>query len=92
MNGLEPMAPRLATKLSISMPESECTPTSPNACTEAPGRIPVLFEYGEDVAALNLPAGSQARVAIYTESFQVFAILRKILLRINSWENYIFMP
>ena len=58
----------------------------------ASGRIPVVLEYGDDVAALNLPAGSQANVAIYTESFQMFAILRKILLRIKSWENYIFVP
>jgi multidrug resistance efflux pump len=58
----------------------------------APGRIPVVFSYGEDVASLRLPAGSQATVAVYTERMHALQIARKILLRIKSWENYIFMP
>lgn len=58
----------------------------------APGRIPVVFSYGEDVAALRLPAGSQATVAVYTERMHALQIVRKILLRIKSWENYIFVP
>lgn len=58
----------------------------------APGRIPVALEYGEDVAALKLPAGAQATVAIYTENLHALAIVRKILIRIKSWENYIFLP
>lgn len=58
----------------------------------APGRIPVVFEYGADVEALGLPGGAQATVAIYTEHLHVLAFLRKIVLRIKSWENYIFLP
>jgi multidrug resistance efflux pump len=56
----------------------------------APGHIPVIFEVGEDVAALNLPAGSQASVAVYTHYIHAMAIVRKIILRIKSWENYVF--
>ncbi len=56
------------------------------------GRIPVLFEYDDEVAALNLPAGSLVTVAIYTERVHFLAIVRKILLRVKSWENYIFIP
>ena len=59
---------------------------------KAPGRIPVVFSYGEDVASLRLPAGSQATVAVYTERMHALQIVRKILLRIKSWENYIFVP
>ena len=55
----------------------------------APGQIPVLFEYGEDVAALNLPVGSQATVAIYTHHLHALSFLRMIILRIKSWENYV---
>jgi hypothetical protein len=58
----------------------------------APGRIPVVFDYGTDVADLNLPGGAQATAAIYTENVHVLAIVRKIILRIKSWENYIFLP
>lgn len=56
----------------------------------APGRIPVTFEYGDDVAALDLPVGSQASVAVYTHHFHAMSLVRKIILRIKSWENYVF--
>ena len=56
----------------------------------APGRIPVIFEVGDDVTALNLPVGSQATVAVYTHHFHAMSIVRKIILRMKSWENYVF--
>ncbi len=58
----------------------------------APGRIPVVFEYGADIEALGLPGGAQATVAIYTEHLHALAFLRMIVLRIKSWENYLFLP
>lgn len=57
---------------------------------QAPGKIPVQFEYEDDVAGLNLPVGSQASVAIYTHHVHAMAFVRKIILRIKSWENYVF--
>lgn len=56
----------------------------------APGRVPVVFEYDEELAALNLPVGAQATTAIYMEQAHALAIMRKILLRIKSWEHYLF--
>jgi multidrug resistance efflux pump len=56
----------------------------------AHGYIPVVFDYDEDVAGLNLPVGSQASIAIYTDRVHALSILRKIILRIHSWENYVF--
>jgi multidrug resistance efflux pump len=56
----------------------------------APGYIPIVFDYDEDVAGLNLPVGAQASVAIYTDRLHALSILRKIVLRIHSWENYVF--
>jgi multidrug resistance efflux pump len=56
----------------------------------AHGRIPVIFEYGEDVEALNLPIGAQASIAVYTHRVHALSIVRKIVLRIKSWENYVF--
>lgn len=56
----------------------------------APGYIPVVFDYEEDVSGLNLPIGAQASVAIYTDRAKALSILRKLVLRIHSWENYIF--
>jgi multidrug resistance efflux pump len=56
----------------------------------APGRVPVVFDYGDDLAALNLPVGAQATTAIYMEQAHALSIVRKILLRIKSWEHYLF--
>ncbi len=56
----------------------------------AAGRIPVVFEYDEDVTALNLPIGAQASVAVYTHNLHAISLVRKIILRMKSWENYVF--
>jgi multidrug resistance efflux pump len=58
----------------------------------SPGRILVVFDYGDDVASLGLPGGAQATVAVYTEHLHALSLVRKIVLRIKSWENYIFLP
>lgn len=60
------------------------------ASAYAPGRVPVVFEYEEDLAALKLPVGAQATTAIYMEQAHALSIVRKILLRIKSWEHYLF--
>lgn len=59
---------------------------------QAPGRIPVLFDYGGDVEELGLPGGAQAMIAVYTDNLHPIGLMRKIILRIKSWENYIFLP
>lgn len=59
---------------------------------KAQARIPVVFEYDESVADLGLPGGAQAYAAVYTDHFRALSMVRKILLRIKGWENYIFMP
>lgn len=61
-------------------------PTEANANDD----IPVFFEYGDDVENLNLPTGSQVSVAVYTHNFHALSLVRKIILRIKSWENYVF--
>ncbi|HVK16428.1 MAG TPA: biotin/lipoyl-binding protein [Fimbriiglobus sp.] len=56
----------------------------------AHGYVPVVFDYEEDVAGLNLPVGAQASIAVYTDRVHALSILRKIILRIKSWENFVF--
>lgn len=57
---------------------------------ESSGNIPVMFEYGQDVEDLNLPSGSQASIAVYTHHFHALSIVRMMILRVKSWENYAF--
>jgi hypothetical protein len=55
------------------------------------GRALAEIEVTDDISAFHLPGGSVAQVAAYTEHWHEFSILRKILLRMKSWENYIFL-
>ena len=58
-----------------------------------PGRVAVLIEvtdprYAE--YANRIPGGAYGQSAIYSEHFHHVAIMRKILLRMSSWMNYLF--
>ena len=54
------------------------------------GKVPVLIDLEEDVSAFHLPAGVIGTAAIYTKHVHHVALLRKILLRMVSWQNYLF--
>lgn len=54
------------------------------------GRILVAIEAEEDLSKYQIVPGSSAQVAIYTEHFKHLDILRKVLLRMKSWTNFIF--
>ncbi|UGY11420.1 HlyD family secretion protein [Phyllobacterium pellucidum] len=56
---------------------------------QAPGRMITVIDLGEEVAAYNLPGGATAEVAVYTKSMAALAIIRRILLRMRAWENYL---
>jgi RND family efflux transporter MFP subunit len=56
------------------------------------GRVAFVIEITDDISAYKLPAGSAAQTAIYTHHFHPFSIIRMILLRMKSWENYLFSP
>lgn len=55
-----------------------------------PGRVMVEIELQDDLSGYQLPAGSKAYVAVYSETWKPVAMIRKVLLRIMSWENYLF--
>jgi hypothetical protein len=42
-----------------------------------------------DLSGYRLPPGSTPQVAIYTQHARAVAIIRRILLRMMSWMNYI---
>jgi multidrug resistance efflux pump len=58
-----------------------------------PGRVPVVIKITDpDFAqyASIMPGGSYGQAALYSEHFHHVAIMRKILLRMAAWMNYIF--
>jgi hypothetical protein len=58
-----------------------------------PGRVPVQIEIDdpdfEKYRAL-VPGGAYGQAALYSEHFHHVAVMRKILLRMAAWMNYIF--
>jgi len=55
------------------------------------GRAVAIIDLEEDASAYNLPGGSAAQVAVYTPYWHHFAIIRRILLRMRGWQNYVFI-
>jgi hypothetical protein len=45
----------------------------------------------DDMSSYQLPGGVVADVAVYTEHWHHVALLRKILLRMGSWMNFVFL-
>ena len=45
----------------------------------------------DDVSEYQIPLGAAAQVAILTEHWHHLAMIRRILLRMRSWENYLYL-
>jgi multidrug resistance efflux pump len=55
------------------------------------GRVPVEIKVIDDMSEYNLPKGTRAQVAVYSDHWHHIAIMRKILLRMSSWQNYLYL-
>ncbi len=55
-----------------------------------PGRVLVRLNIEDDLSAYQLPVGVKAYVAVYSDTWKPVAMIRMVLLRIMSWENYLF--
>jgi multidrug resistance efflux pump len=55
------------------------------------GRALAQIDIEEDLSNYQIPLGAVAQVAIYSEHWEHLSLLRKILLRMRSWENYVFL-
>lgn len=54
------------------------------------GRIIVQLNFEEDLSKYHIVPGSVGDVAIYTDHMHHLAIMRKVLLRMKSWMNFLF--
>jgi hypothetical protein len=70
--------------------ENSLTLVEPETRTAA-GRALVQIDVSEEMRDYQIPLGSKAQVAIYTEHLHDLSLLRKILLRMKSWQNYVFL-
>jgi multidrug resistance efflux pump len=49
-----------------------------------------VLDIVDDTSAYQIPLGAAGEAAIYTDHFHELSLLRKILLRMRSWQNYVF--
>ncbi|WP_375738720.1 HlyD family secretion protein [Pseudomonas boanensis] len=61
--------------------------------TPPAGRVPVIIEITDpsfEPYSRLMPGGAYGQAALYSEHFHHVAVMRKVLLRMASWMNYIF--
>ena len=54
------------------------------------GRVLVLIKLEDDEVRTRFPAGVSGHAAIYTEHFAHVSVMRRVLLRMQGWLNYLF--
>ncbi|MGB5120900.1 MAG: hypothetical protein WBO13_07875, partial [Vibrio fluvialis] len=55
------------------------------------GRVLVKLRITDDMSEFNLPLGTNAEVAVYSDTFEHVSIMRKVLIRMKSWQNYLYL-
>jgi multidrug resistance efflux pump len=57
----------------------------------AGGRALAVLDLEDDTAGYQIPLGAAGQVAIYTHYWHHVSMIRKILLRMRGWQNYMFL-
>ncbi|MCL2912651.1 HlyD family secretion protein [Shewanella corallii] len=55
------------------------------------GRVLVTLRMTEDLSQYHMPLGMAFEVAVYSDSFEHVSIMRKVLIRMKSWQNYLYL-
>ncbi|WP_070969160.1 HlyD family secretion protein [Vibrio sonorensis] len=55
------------------------------------GRVFATLRITDDVSAYHLPMGTAVEVAVYSDSFTHVSVMRKVLIRMKSWQNYLYL-
>ncbi|HDM8217830.1 HlyD family secretion protein [Vibrio campbellii] len=55
------------------------------------GRVFVKLKITDDLEEYHLPMGTAVEVAVYSDSFTHVSIMRKVLIRMKSWQNYLYL-
>ncbi|MEL7364909.1 MAG: HlyD family secretion protein [Pseudomonadota bacterium] len=55
------------------------------------GRVFVKLKITDDMTPYNLPLGTAVEVAVYSDKFTHVSVMRKVLIRMKSWQNYLYL-
>jgi multidrug resistance efflux pump len=75
------------------IPEGQLQPSGTLVSPEtikSEGRVMVRIKFEEDIGRFHIVPGSTGNVAIYSHYMHHLGILRKVLLRMKSWMNFVF--
>ena len=53
------------------------------------GRAVAIIHIDEDTSVYKLPGGAAGQAAVYTEYAHHLVIIRRILLRMRSWQSFV---
>lgn len=56
------------------------------------GRAAVVIKITDDLSGYALPVGASAQVCVYTGRSKPTELIRKILIRMQAWKNFVFLP
>jgi multidrug resistance efflux pump len=72
------------------LPQSGTLPMT-GVLTQPPNRYAVKFDIAERDRELFMAAGAAGNAAIYTEHLEAIHIIRKVILRVGSYVNYLIL-
>jgi multidrug resistance efflux pump len=81
------------TTVGAYIPQGQLQPSGNLVVPEAiqgDGRIIVGVEFVDDLSPYHIVPGSVGNVAVYSHHMHHLAVMRKVLLRMKSWMNFIF--
>jgi len=55
------------------------------------GRVFAKLRITDDLSPYHLPLGTAVEVAVYSDQFTHVSIMRKVLIRMKSWQNYLYL-
>jgi multidrug resistance efflux pump len=79
----------LVNAISQGQLQASGTLLDPEDRLKSPGFISANIAIIDDMSAWQLPAGTTAQVAVYSDRWRVLAIARRVILRMQSWMNYV---
>ncbi|UXI03340.1 HlyD family secretion protein [Photobacterium sp. TY1-4] len=62
-----------------------------SALLQNQGRPLVKLKITDDLSAYQLPQGASVEIAVYSDSFEHVSVMRKVLIRMKSWQNYLYL-
>lgn len=69
--------------------QSAGTLIDPEDRAATPGEILIRIDLDDDIKGYDLPGGAVAQVAVYSDHWRPVAVIRRVLLRMKSWLNFV---